>query len=309
MTAGVIFHVVRMVFLPPYFNFALVILLFHYLFSSMSISSNFFPKIWKESLIIPFYKGGPRGDITNYHPIAKLSSIPKLFEAIVTKTIIFNIKTIICREQHGFMNGRSTTSNLLEFVTFCTDQFIDRCQVDCIFTDFSKAFDKLSHGILLLKLASIGFNENFVSWIGSYLKSRTCRINFNGCVSDVFKIGSGIPQGSHLGPVMFILFINDLIDSIKHSKCLMYADDVKLFKSIVSAADCHELQSDISNFYLWCKTNGLTLNINKCKVMNFTRRNTTMTYSYHLDGMVLSSSCLVKDLGVFLDTTYFLQSY
>ena len=266
-----------------------------------SLSCMIFPKIWKEFLIIPLFKSGARGNVSNYRPIAKLSAIPKLFEALITKSVMFNIRSIICPQQHGFMGGRSTTTNLLEFVTFCMDNFVDRRQVDCIFTDFSKAFDKLSHSILLLKLTKLGFNNNFVSWIGSYLHHRSCSVIFNGCLSNVFDVGSGIPQGSHFGPILFILFINDLPGLIKHSNCLMYADDVKLFKSINTVADCYELQSDINTFYAWCKVNRLTLNIDKCKVMTFTHKNMTISYSYNFDGNDLLSSCLIRDLGVLLD--------
>ena len=269
---------------------------------NMSLSFKLFPKIWKEFLIIPLHKGGARNDISNYRPIAKLSSIPKLFEAIVTKTVIFNIKSMVCSQQHGFMRGRSTTTNLLEFVTFCTEKFVDQCRVDCIFTDFSKAFDKLSHEILLFKLLKLGFDKNFVSWIESYLRFRTCRIIFNGSLSDVLEVGSGIPQGSHFGPILFILFINDLPCLLKHSNCLMYADDVKIYKRITSVGDCIHLQSDINVLYNWCMINKLIFNFDKCKVMNFTRINSKVAYSYHFDGINLPSSSSIKDLGVYLDT-------
>ena len=268
---------------------------------NMSLSYNSFPKIWREFLIIPLHKGGSRDDVSSYRPIAKLSAIPKLFEAIVTKTVIFNIGSIICSEQHGFMKGRSTTTNLMEFVTFCIEKFADRCQVDCVFTDFSKAFDKLSHEILLLKLSKLGFNKNFILWIESYLRHRTCKVVFNGCVSNVLHVGSGIPQGSHLGPILFILFINDLPCMIKHSKCLIYADDVKIFKAVNYVGDCIDLQSDIMALYDWCKVNRLTLNIDKCKVMGFTRKTKDLAYSYHFDGSVLSCSSSIRDLGVYLD--------
>ena len=268
---------------------------------NMSLSYNLFPKIWREFFITPLHKGGARDDVSNYRPIAKLSTIPKLFEAIVTKTVIFNIKSVISSEQHGFMCGRSTTTNLLEFVTFCTEKLVDRSQVDCVFTDFSKAFDKLSHEILLFKLTKLGFNKNFVSWIESYLRQRTCKVVFNGCVSNILEIGSGIPQGSHFGPILFILFINDLPCMIKHSKCLMYADDVKIFKPINNVGDCIDLQSDLMSFYDWCKTNRLSLNIDKCKVMGFTRKNSEFVFSYHFDGSILPFSNSIRDLGIYLD--------
>ena len=97
------------------------------------------------------------------------------------------------------------TIHKYKFVIICTEKFVDRCRVDCIFTDFSKAFDKLSHAILLFKLSRLGFDKNFVSWIESYLRFRTCRIIINGCLSDVLEVGSGIPQGSYFGPILFYI--------------------------------------------------------------------------------------------------------
>ena len=151
-----------------------------------SLSSGLFPKLWKKSFIIPLYKSGAKNDVKNYRPIAMLSCIPKIFEGIITDVITFNVKSIISHDQHGFIRGRSTTTNLLEFVTYCFDGFNDRVQVDCVFTDFSKAFDKLSHGILLTKLMKIGFGNNFVSWIQSYLTDRSSCVLFENVLSNFF---------------------------------------------------------------------------------------------------------------------------
>ena len=122
-----------------------------------SLKNGIFPDIWKKTYVIPLYKKGGKNDVKNYRPIAKLSCIPKLFESVIVDTLSFNIKSIISPQQHGFVRGRSTTTNLLEFVTFCFDNFNNRSQVD---TDFSKAFDKLSHDLLLSKLLKLGFNPN-----------------------------------------------------------------------------------------------------------------------------------------------------
>ena len=126
--------------------------------------------------------------------------------------------SVICLEQHAFVHGRSTTTNLLDFVSYCFEQFNCRAQVDCVFTDFSKAFDKLSHAMLLKKLLRIGFGINFISWIESYLINRSCDMLFNGVLSDYFDITSGVPQGSHLGPFLFILYVNDLSSILKYLK-------------------------------------------------------------------------------------------
>ena len=117
-----------------------------------SLSSGSFPKLWKKSFIITLYKKGGKFDVANYRPVARLSCIPKIFESMITDIVAFNVRSVICLEQHGFVRGRSTTTNFLDFVSYCFEKFNRRAQFDCVFTDFSKAFDKLSQGILLKKL-------------------------------------------------------------------------------------------------------------------------------------------------------------
>ena len=266
-----------------------------------SLSTAIFPAIWKKSFVVPIYKKGGRSDIKNYRPIAKLSSIPKIFESLITDTLTFNIKSILCPQQHGFVKGRSTTTNLLEFVTYCFDNFNNRSQVDCIFTDFSKAFDKLSHDLLLTKLSKLGFNRNFVSWISSYLSPRSCRVVFSDALSYDFEITSGVPQGSHMGPIFFILYINDLPSVIVNSECKIYADDVKIFKSVSSISDAEQLQGDLSAFHKWCVDNHMFLNIDKCRVINLTRKNLTLLYLYHINDAVLINVDKMLDLGIYID--------
>ena len=266
-----------------------------------SLSSCSFPDIWKTSYIIPIYKKGGRGNVCNYRPVARLSSIPKIFEEIITTAISFHVKSVICPEQHGCVSGRSTTTNLLDFVTYYFEKFNSKTQVDCVFTDFSKAFDKLPHSVLLSKLLAIGFGSNFVSWVESYLLGRTCRVLFGDILSTSYKAISGVPQGSHLGPILFILFVNDLPSVFKYSECKIYADDVKIYRSIESLFDSRLLQIDLDAFYDWCLRNGMFLNIDKCKVMNFTRKNSTLIYSYQFNGIMLDNIDKTLDLGVYID--------
>ena len=110
---------------------------------------------------------------------------------------------------------------------------------------------------------------------------------------------------SHLGPILFILFINDLPTVFSHSECKIYADDVKIYRSIKSLNDSEFLQSDLIAFYRWCSINNMFLNIDKCKVINFTRKNTILTYSYNLNGIVLKNIDRTLDLGVYLDKIKF----
>lgn len=266
-----------------------------------SIKDGYFPSAWKTSFIIPLHKKGCKENIENYRPIARLSAIPKIFEAMLCKTLYFHVKSIIVDCQHGFMKKRSTTTNLLEFCNYCFKCFDKYSQVDCVFTDFSKAFDKLNHKVLLLKLRKLGLNDNFLNWIKSYLEHRKYSVLYNNYQSEVFTVGSGVPQGSHLGPLLFILFINDLPEVIKYSEIQIYADDVKIFKDVNHLEDALRLQTDLNAFSDWCYKNKLLLNVNKCKKMTFSRKRDLFDYNYKINNSELADSEVSLDLGIHLD--------
>ena len=167
------------------------------------------------------------------------------------------VGNFISTYQHGFFKGRSTSTNLLELTNFVFHAFSCRHQTDVIYTDFSKAFDTVSHNLLLFKLDLIGFPPKLLSWISSYLTGRTQRVKFNDFTSRMISVTSGVPQGSHLGPILFILYLNDLPSIVKFSKILMYADDVKLFLSIGNTSDCSLLQDDLNRLSEWCIVNNM----------------------------------------------------
>ena len=183
-------------------------------------------------------------------------------------------------------------------------------QVDVVYTDFSKAFDRVIISYLLLKLEALGFHSSILRWIGSYLSDRVQVVQIGKFISHKFKSTSGVPQGSHLGPILFILMINDLPLLFKHGQILMYADDVKIFNFIQSESDCSQLQSDIDVFSDWCTRNGFSLNPSKCSIMSFYRCKNPIIFQYLLNNSVLPKVSLVKDLGILLDSKLsFIQHY
>ena len=227
----------------------------------MATVSAQFNKSWKSANVIPVFKSGNRSDIENYRPISILPAVAKVFECLV-RDILFNLlKNCIIPQQHGFFPGRSTATNLMEFIDFTISSFEDGLQVDAVFTDFKKAFDRISHEILLSKLHMIGVNSRLLLWIKSYLSERVQMVKLGGVVSDPYGVGSGVPQGSHLGPLLFLLFINDVKNCFHHSQCLLYADDLKIFRTVSVKSDCSLLQNDLQRFYKWCIDNQLELNI------------------------------------------------
>lgn len=259
-----------------------------------------FPSIWKSSFIIPLHKSGNKSNISNYRGIAKLSAIPKLMEKLVTDYLFFNTRSLISPFQHGFLKGRSTVTNLLEFTTHVFRGFLARARTDVIYTDFSKAFDRVDHRILLLKLSLIGIPDIIHRWLDSYLSLRTQRVLFRNVLSKTVYVTSGVPQGSHLGPLLFLLFLNDLPCAISDCNILMYADDVKLFYTFDDDHGQAVLQRNIDLFVTWCRINLMDLNLRKCKCMVFSRGG-VISSTYVINSCPLETVTTFLDLGVLLD--------
>jgi len=171
----------------------------HLIFNK-SLSLGYFPNIWKKSFITPIHKSGDKHNVSNYRPIFKLSHIHKMFEAIITKKLTKIMSPYICKNQHGFRPKMSSSTNILLFQSKILDSLNNHAQLDSIYTDFQKAFDKINHSLLLNKLVSFGIHGSILDWIKSYISSRTqvVKVSFN--ISNDFLVTSGVPQGSHLGP-------------------------------------------------------------------------------------------------------------
>lgn len=203
--------------------------------------------------------------------------------------------------QHGFLAGRSVETNLCTFLNYSMPIVQSRGQVDAVYLDMSKAFDRVNHELLLLKLNNYGLGPEYISWFRSYLHERQNRVRVSGYLSRPFISISGVPQGSNLGPLLFNIFVNDLISSVKHSQVLIFADDVKLFRQVDCIADCTLLQEDVLSVQKWCISNNLLLNPRKTQVMSLSRRRNTLSYDYTMDIEPISRTKLVRDLGVFVD--------
>lgn len=235
----------------------------------------------------------------NYRGISILSTIPKILEGILTDEIFNTFKNYIIPEQHGFCRGRSTTTNLAVYQAHLVSSVEAGQQVDAIYTDLSKAFDSVCHPLLFKKLFEIGITGTYLEWIISYLTDRRQLVSIGGTSSNEVHVTSGVPQGSHIGPVLFNLFINDVASCFKSSNYLLYADDLKFF-SVVTPGH-RKLQTDLDALSNWCDANLLKLNVNKCKSMSFYKCTNPIRTTYRITASEIEHVTSYDDLGVTFD--------
>lgn len=266
-----------------------------------SLKSGIFPSVWKRSNVIPIFKKGNKDDVTNYRPVSIISLLAKVFECVVCPVMTSHFKNIISDAQHGFCRSKSTVSNLMTYVTDITKSVDSQLQVDSIYTDFSGAFDKVDHKILLSKLGACGIHGDLLRWLSSYLKDRIQSVIVHGFKSNDFIALSGVPQGSHLGPILFLVFLNDICNNIKYSQVSIFADDLKLYKCIKDWADVSLLQADLDTISEWCVRNKMKLNPLKCNHIKFTRKKNIVESCYSISGQIVEESTKIRDLGVLLD--------
>ena len=203
-------------------------------------------------------------------------------------------------EQHGFTSGRSVESNLSVLLNSVACDINAKAQTDVIYTDFIKAFDSVNYRFLLHKLKFFGFSGNLLQWFQSYLTCRLQRVVINGVHFELSNVLSGVLQGSIIGPNLFLIFINDLPSVLKYSKCLLYANDAKFYKTVYDIHDCLKLQLNLNSIALWCQSWKLSLNISKCCIISFTLNNLQISFDYTLNCTKFLRVAIIKDLGIFL---------
>ena len=273
-----------------------------------SFNTGALPSQWKQANVTPLYKKGSRLDPSNYRPISLTSICCKIMEGIV-RDHIYNFlleNSLISEKQHGFVKYKACVTNLLEFQDFITGSVAQKDCVDVFYADFAKAFDTVSHKKLSVKLEAYGINGKLKNWIDQFLLDRTQRVVLGEAYSTFRQVSSGVPQGSVLGPLLFILFINDLPAELQ-SLCLLYADDTKLLRKITSIADAIALQDDIRRLVKWCETWKMRLNANKCKLMHVGKKNPRAKYylfdSESKEDIELEVSTCERDLGIMISNS------
>ena len=268
-----------------------------------SLKEGIVPVEWRKSNVVPVFKNkNSDDDITNYRPISLLSIISKVLERLIHKHLYSKLSHKFYKNQHGFLQGKSTCTQLVSFVHEIGKILDQSKQVDIIYMDFSKAFDSVPHNLLIDKLKHNGICGSVLKWFESYLCNRYQRVTIEGFVSDWLPVKSGVPQGSILGPLLFLLYINDLPDVVRNSDVALFADDTKLYLEVTNIENCRDVQLDLESLHQWSLKWKLSFNASKCKVLSITRSKNPFLFDYTLNGTKLERVQEFIDLGVTLDS-------
>ena len=264
---------------------------------NLSLKEGVVPFECKEANTIPLFKKGSRNKSENYRPVSLTSVICKLLERLIKDHMVdylFKHK-LLNSSQHGFLKARSCLTNMLCFLEEITKWIDVGSPVDIIYLDFQKAFDKVPHQRLLLKLKAHGIGDSITDWIEQWLTDRRQRVVVDGEVSNWKSVLSGVPEGSVLGLILFLIYINDLDDSIT-SNVLKFADDTKLFRKVNTDGDKQHLQNDLDILVKWSEKWQMLFNFGKCKCLHTGHGN--LDVNYKMGDTVLGTTVKEKDLGV-----------
>ena len=273
-----------------------------------SFRTGIIPGEWKMANIVPVFKKDDKTNVENYRPISLTCLTMKIFEIIIRDKIMEKCKDLIDDKQHGFLPSKSCTTQMIPFTDSIAQCLNNRSRTDIIYFDFAKAFDSVSHDLILHKLKhQFNIDGLLLKFLASYLRDRTQRVVIGGCQSSISIVRSGVPQGSILGPILFVLFINDLSSCVSQgTNIALYADDTKIWRRITYASDNMILQKDINSLNNWAIENKMKFHPNKCKVLSITDEFVSFIlpfdrFPYCLGDTYLDYETAQKDLGVFIN--------
>jgi len=268
-----------------------------------SFQSSVIPDMWRKAYVTPVFKKGSACDVKNYRPISLTCTCCKVMETFIKEQLLEYLLSagLISRHQHGFLARHSTCSQLIECTNDWTIALNSRNSVDVAYIDFSKAFDTVSHPKLISKLKSFGIGGKLLAWFSDYLKNRSQVVRVGNCLSTESPVISGVPQGSVLGPILFLLFINDIVDEFGDFLGVkLFADDVKIYVIIKDVVDTDMLQDGLNKLLAWSLKWQLILAENKCQVLHIGGRNPMRSYVVGQSTLPDCFDCV--DLGVTVDS-------
>ena len=259
------------------------------------------PKILKHGIITPIFKKGSKGDATNYRPVTLTSHIIKIFERVVAQKIVsfMDDHNKFNPHQHGFRKGRSCLSQLLQHHYEILEGLAEGANVDVIYLDYAKAFDKVDHGILSQKIKKLGIHGKLGLWLYNFLCNRTQQVMVDGQYSESYPVISGVPQGTVLGPLLFLIMIGDVDKDLQSSTLSSFADDSRLKKKIKEFHEVKILQDDLLTVNNWTLDNNMNFNYDKFEAIKYTIQD-TQEYHYSINGAEIEEKEHIKDLGVWL---------
>ena len=271
------------------------------------------PFEWKTSNVVPIHKKDNKSDIKNYRPISLISLVMKVFERIMYEELLNRTENKIDPRQHGFLKNKSCNTNLLSFTNSVALSLHDKVGVDVVYFDFAKAFDTVSHDLILNKLKNqYNIDGNLLKFFVNYLQGRKQRVILDNCSSDSTDVLSGVPQGSILGPLLFLLFINDIYIGINEDTNIgLYADDTKMWRTIYSEHDCALLQKDIDTLHDWSLKNKMHFHPEKCKILQIHNNEPLCTqlfpiakHHYFINQEFIDYTECQRDLGILVNTNF-----
>ena len=278
------------------------------------MSSGIIPNFYKTGYVSPLFKKGSRCEAGNYRPVTLTSHVVKVYERVVRKHMVEYLESnsLLTDKQHGFRSSRSCLTQMLDHFDDIYEGFTRGEDTDSIYLDYAKAFDKVDLKLLINKLKRYGFHDKLIDWIESFLSDREQVVVLNGVHSDIAKVISGVPQGSVLGPLLFILFINDLEQVVVSSTVSFFADDTRVSKQIGCYEDCLLLQDDLYRILEWSRCNNMMLHEQKFELLNHLHnsKSSCSELPFYSEALVYKVSCDntlypvedVRDLGVMVSS-------
>ena len=267
----------------------------------ITMNNGTLPGDWKRATVVPIHKGGDRSLVTNYRPVSLTSVVCKQMEHAIASYLrqVWEANDWLYEGQHGFRPGYSCESQVITVCQDIADTLDNGDRMDAIIVDFSKAFDLAPHGRLLVKIANSGVDARVVEWIKQFLTGRKQRFRVGGELSDEVRVTSGVPQGSVLGPLLFLAYVNDIGRNIE-SNIRLFADDCVIYRQIVTNEDMIKLQSDVDRLGEWAVENAMKINPSKSKAVCFTRARVKGPLKYSLLGTLVPEANSCKYLGIIL---------